>query len=47
MAKDDGLGLHPLTHVVNVHWGGGLAVEFFDGAGGEKEQDEADEAATA
>ena len=23
------LGLHPLEHVVNVHWDEGLAVEFF------------------
>jgi hypothetical protein len=26
-----GLGLHPVERIINVHWGGGLAVEFDPG----------------
>jgi len=44
MAEPGGLGLDFLTQVTNVHWGGGLAVEF-----GNKDQDapKADETPTA
>jgi hypothetical protein len=30
----DPVRLDPFQNIVNVNWGGGLAVEFFDGAGG-------------
>ena len=32
MADDSGVGLGHLQRIVNVHWGGGLAVEFGDKA---------------
>lgn len=32
MAEDVGLGLDFLTQIINVHWRGGLAVEFGDHA---------------
>lgn len=28
--ESEGLGLHPTQEIVNVQWGGGLAVEFGD-----------------
>jgi hypothetical protein len=28
-----GIALHPVEQIINVSWGGGLAVEFFDNAG--------------
>jgi hypothetical protein len=33
--------LHPIDEIVNVQWEGGLAVEFFDGAGPPVEEETA------